>query len=221
MFKRLLGVLVCVGLWAATAPASAQFSAISSPTGAYTGATTRIEIPGANGASLSSVSDGAMTLTFSTSFQKATVGVSGWSTWASPPETETATPAVLAQYSTLASATITLSAPATTFGMEFEPNNFGAFDISVDFMNGGTVLGTVTRSVNGNAGARLFAASSTTPITSVVIRPSGGNGYALANFRYATVSVAPTEVPTLSEWGVLLLSSLLALGTAFVLRRRR
>jgi hypothetical protein len=37
----------------------------------------------------------------------------------------------------------------------------------------------------------------------------------------ATAPVAPTAVPTLSEWGMVLLSSLLALGTILTLRRMR
>lgn len=37
----------------------------------------------------------------------------------------------------------------------------------------------------------------------------------------ATAPVTPTSVPTLSEWGMILLSSLLALGTIFTLRRKR
>lgn len=37
----------------------------------------------------------------------------------------------------------------------------------------------------------------------------------------ATAPVAPTSVPTLSEWGMILLSSLLALGTVLTLRRQR
>jgi hypothetical protein len=36
----------------------------------------------------------------------------------------------------------------------------------------------------------------------------------------APVAVAPTSIPTLSEWGVIILSSLLALGTIVTLRRR-
>jgi hypothetical protein len=34
-------------------------------------------------------------------------------------------------------------------------------------------------------------------------------------------AAAPTSIPTLSEWGMILLSSLLALGTIFTLRRKR
>jgi hypothetical protein len=37
----------------------------------------------------------------------------------------------------------------------------------------------------------------------------------------APVTVAPTSIPTLSEWGMILLSSLLALGTILTLRRQR
>lgn len=37
----------------------------------------------------------------------------------------------------------------------------------------------------------------------------------------ATSSSAPTPVPTLSEWGIIILSSLLAVGTLLTLRRQR
>jgi hypothetical protein len=32
---------------------------------------------------------------------------------------------------------------------------------------------------------------------------------------------APTSIPTLSEWGMIILSSLLAMGTVIALRRQR
>ncbi len=167
----------------------------------------------------SSVTDGSQTATLSTALQIATVGVSGWSTWNSPPATESATPRVLARYSTLATLTITLSAPTTTFGFELEPNSFGAFPITADFLNGSTSLGTVTQSVNGNSGALLFAASTTTPITSVVITATGGgNGYAIGQFRYAAVAPPGVPVP-----GTLILSGvgILVLAGLGLLARRR
>jgi hypothetical protein len=107
--------------------------------------------------------------------------------------------------------------------VEIEPDSFGSFSVSVDFMNGATTLGTVTRTVNGNAGALLFAATSTTPITSVVITtPLAANGFALAQLRYRApaAAAAATPVPTLTEWGMITLTSLLAMFGLWQVRRR-
>jgi len=35
------------------------------------------------------------------------------------------------------------------------------------------------------------------------------------------ITAAPTSIPSLSEWGLIILSSLLALGTLLTLRRQR
>ena len=204
----------------AATSALAQFTQVSLPDAAYTSSTTLIPITAANGTTVLSVTAGSQTITLGTGLVVAQVGVSGWSTWNSPPNAETATPKVLARYSTLASLTLTLSTPTTTFGFELEPNTFGVFPISVAFMNGATTLGTVTRSPNGASGALLFAASSSTPITSAVITATGGgNGYAMAQFRQAA-STGTQPVPTLGEWGVIGLTVLLILYGYTQLRGR-
>ncbi len=41
-----------------------------------------------------------------------------------------------------------------------------------------------------------------------------------ANFRYNSAIAAPTSIPTLSQWGTILLSMLLALGSFLTLRRQ-
>jgi hypothetical protein len=113
---------------------------------------------------------------------------------------------------------LTLSTPVYTFGFEYEPNTFDVFSVSVAFMNGATTLGTVTRSPNGASGSLLFAASSSTPITGAVITATGGgNGYALAQFRYKAVT---QPVPTLGEWGMIGLTVLLILYGYTQLRGR-
>lgn len=223
IFKRLLDIAVCVGLLAVAVPASAQFSAISSPAADYTGKTTKIAITGTDNTSvINSVTDGSMTISLSTPLTVHTVPGGGWSTWGSPPDTESSTPRVIGIYSVLTSETLTLSTPAYTFGVELEPDTFSTFSVSVAFMNGSTTVGTVTRSVNGSAGARLFAASSSTPFTSVVITaPSGANGFALANFRYSTAQPSAASIPTLSEWGIILTACLLALCALMVKRKRQ
>ena len=216
--RRFAKRIALLGL--AASPAFAQFTQISLPDAAYTSSTTLIPITAANGTTVSSVTAGSQTITLSTGLVAAQVGVSGWSTWNSPPNAETATPKVVASYSTLASLTLTLSTPTTTFGFELEPNTFGVFPISVTFMNGATTLGTVTRSPNGSSGALLFAASSSTPITGAVITATGGgNGYAMAQLRYAA-STGPQPVPTLGEWGMIGLTVLLILYGYTQLRGR-
>jgi hypothetical protein len=43
----------------------------------------------------------------------------------------------------------------------------------------------------------------------------------ISNFNGPAASAAPTSIPTLSEWGMIVLSTLLALGTILTLRRQR
>jgi hypothetical protein len=208
-----LGLILISGI-----PCFGQFTPINTPDASYTSATTLIPITAANGTTMTSLTGGSTTITFSTALTAAQVGVSGWSTWNSPPNAETATPRVAARYTTLTTFTIDLSTPQTTFGFEAEPNTFGAFDFTATFMNGSTTVGSITRSLNGSAGSLLFAASSTTPFTSVVLTcPSGANGFALAQFR---VTSTPVSIPTLGEWGMAILILLILASGAFILRRQ-
>ena len=92
----------------------------------------------------------------------------GWNTWNSPPNTESGTPKVLWTQGAL-SVTPTLAKPATTFGFEAEPDPYAAHTINAVFRNGVTILGSISRPINGFNGALLLAASSGQPITSVQI----------------------------------------------------
>jgi hypothetical protein len=206
----------------AAIPAFAQFTPVSTPAGSYTSSTTLLAITPPNGTSLSSLTDGTQTVSLSTALSAQTVPGGGWSTWGAPPNTESSTPRVLARYSALTSLTLTLSVPATTFGFEIEPNTFAAFSITATFLNGATTLGSVTRTVNGSAGALLAAASSTTPITSVELTvPSGANGFAIAQLRYSTASSGPTAIPTLNTAGMCGLGMLLAAAGAMLARKQQ
>jgi len=194
-----LGLAGCI-------PAFGQFSPISTPTPIYTGATTLIPITAADRTAVTSLKKGAQTITLSTSFSTATVPGLDWGTWGSPPNTESSTPRILGYYDPITSVTLTLSLPATTFGFEIEPDSDSVFPINVNYYNGSTLLGTVSRNVSGDAGALLVAASSITPITSVVITiSSDAFGFAMAQFRYATVSAVPTlSTAALGALGLLL-----------------
>jgi hypothetical protein len=116
---------------------------------------------------------------------------------------------------------MTLSVPAHTFGFEIEPDAFGAFLITANFYNGSTLLGTVSRTVNGSAGALLAAGSGVTTITSVGITAApGANGFAVAEFRYGS-AILGASVPTLSTVATGGLGMLLAAAGALLARAQR
>jgi hypothetical protein len=176
-------------------PASAQFLTFATPTVPYTGGTTLVPIPGANFSTTTSLTDGVETFGFSSTVDVRTVPAGGWSTWNSPPAVESATPKVIGAPGAT-TLTITLSPSRATFGIEIEPNS-GTQPVTVTYFNGVTTLGTIAQSVVATSGALLFAASSSTPITSVTISVPAGGGFAMAQFRYGSnfLGIGPT-VPT-------------------------
>ena len=208
-----LGLAGCI-------PVFGQFSPIATPTSAYTGSTTLIPITAADLTSLTSLSDGVQTVTLSAPFVALTASSIYWGPWGSPPNTESSTPRLVANITPVTSVTLTLSAPATTFGFELQPDIRSVFAVSANFYNGSTLLGTVSQSINGDAGARLMAASSTTPITSVVIAISAdASGFGIAQFRYIR-AIQPPVVPALSTAAMGALGLLLA-GAGALLSRAR
>ena len=190
--------------------AYADFIAIPQPNAAYLAATTRILISGANFVATSSVTDGTQTVSFDNPFDFRTVPGT-WATWGSPPNTEGTPPPPNAQVLATTfqpsptTRTLSLSSPSGIFGFELEPENFGVFSFTVDFFDGLELVGSITRSPNGNAGALLFAAMSTTDtFDRVVIRGDGqSGGFAIAQIRYAAAQVP--EPATLALIGAALL----------------
>jgi hypothetical protein len=221
----ILQTALCAGALA-VAPAFAQPYTISSPTAAYTGNTTVVPIS-VTGLPVGSLIGGGQTLTFSTNLTQFTVPGT-WAAWGSPPDTESANPLVLASAINQTALTIALSPAATTFGFEIEPANVGglppsAYPITATFFNGATTLGSINRSLTYN-GARVFAFSSSTPITSVQISsPLAAGGFALSQFRVGALLIgAPPAavIPTLGlpELGAL---GLLLAGAGALLARRQ
>lgn len=175
----------------AALPAKADFTPIAQPTVAYTSSTTLVDISGIpdNTSGITSVTQGAQTLSFDQGLTKASVPSGGWATWGSPPNTETNTPSVLFQTpsNTLQ---ILLSVPSTTFGFELQGNQFTVNEFAVQFYEGANLIGNIPIFVDGNGGARLFAGSTTdSPFTSVVINNVDGRsgGFAIANLRFTAV----------------------------------
>ncbi len=185
-------MLVIGAIGAVSGPAQA-FTVISQPTASYISGTTLIDISSIADATypLSSITDGIQTVGFSSPVEKFTVGAD-WTTWGSPPATESGSPPVL--YSDVASQLLTLSLPSVIFGFELEPvNTKGAFSYTADFYSATGLVGSITQSVNGDASAVLFAASDS-PFTSVTISGGDTSGFAMAQFRYA-IQQSPQQVP--------------------------
>ncbi len=173
----------------ASGASALTITAISNPNAAYVGSTALIDISGLGFLSQNgSISDATQTVTFSATMQKRGPVPSGWATWSSPPFSETGNPHVL--FSNFQnSRTLTLSLPTSTFGFELEPNLFATFSFTATFFSGGSPVGSITRSVAGAAGARLFAAQSLSgPIDRVDITVVGNpSGFSIARVRYIPV----------------------------------
>jgi hypothetical protein len=174
----------------------AGITPISSPDAVYQSSTTKLLITVPDFSTVASLSDGTETATFSVPGTARTVPGGGWASWSSPPDSESATPRVI--FDPGSTELITLSAPAQTFGVELEPNLFTpSFTMTATFRDaGGNILGTISRDVLGQGGARLFAGTVNpgfAPIASVQINidPSA-QGFAFAQVRYALSTVAPS-----------------------------
>ncbi len=188
------------GLFCLVPAANATFVQIPLPDAPYTSSTTLLPISGPTGTMLTSLSDSNLTVTISSVMDIFSVADGSWTAWGSPPAVETSQPNVLApdDFLNVTSITLSFSAPLAVFGLEAEPDAFtqGFFPVTANFFNNGTLLGSINNSLDGSTGA-LFAASSTTPITSVVLTIGGnqadpaGTDPAIAQLRYALAAPEP------------------------------
>lgn len=171
-----------------------SYSSFAQPTSAYVQGTTKIDISTLTDLSYhNSISDGVQTVNFPFgTLQRRTVP-STWGTWSSPPHSESATPPVLFGISTLFTA-LTFSQPAAVVGFEVQANTLGAYDFLVEYYDEDyKLLGFVRRTVDSNAGARLFSFSTDWPkkISRVDISGGGPSGYfAIAQVRYSLTELS-------------------------------
>lgn len=162
---------------------ASSFTPIMNPDAAYLSSTQKVDFSGVPfGTELTSVTDGIQTVTFSSAMNKRGPVPTGWLTWSSPPFSESANPFILDAAGELV-LTWTLARPSVIFGFELEPDPFRVVHFNVDFFSGATLIGSVTRDVNGEAGARLFAAQTNGAFDRVVI--TGESNFAVAQIRYA------------------------------------
>jgi hypothetical protein len=198
----------------------ADIVTIPLPTSAYTSSTTLLP-DGPENTPVPSITDGNFTASISgaVAIPRAPVP-NGWQTWGAPPNTETATPAVIEFQTPLTCTTcavsLLFSMPVGTFGFEAEPDPFvGPQSLMVTFLDGANVAGTITQQFDsGLSSASLIAASTFGEFTGLTIYSD--TDFALANLRYGPL--VPTPEP--DSWALLATGSLAVFG-GVVLRRRR
>ncbi len=217
-FSVLLAAAVAIAAFGVKAMA---FTPISSPNAAYLASTSYIDPSAiADYTDVTSISDGTMTVSFKTAdgsapwaVNKRTAPSSNWLTWSQAPDSQRgASDTLPVFYSNDATALrFVLSSPANIFGFEAEPDPWSTHTMVARFYDASdNLLGTISRNVSGYAGARLFAASSPTPIAYVVF--SSDEDWAVGAFRYGTLGAPVIPEPgTMALFGTGLLAGLLPL----------
>ena len=194
MSTRTLRLAVLVALGVAVAErAAAVFTPIAQPGATYVAGTSVLPITASDFDVVSSLTNGTDTVSFDVTMVALTVPTT-WSSWGSAPDTEGATPRVL-WTNGFTSLTLTLSGAVMLFGFEAQPNTTVVSAITATFFNGISMVGQVVRDVDGNGGALLFAASSTTAFDRVVV--SSVDDFAIAQVRSG--AIAPTATPTVTQ----------------------
>jgi hypothetical protein len=167
--------------------APASFKKFNNPVAQYTTQTCVIDFSGlADGTLVDSVSGCGITVSFSVTMEKATVPGGGWATWAAPPYTETATPAVLTTGSK-SKVLLTYSKTGRRVGVEAEPDFSLCPFTSVFKTKSGSKAGKIQRDADWNAGARLFAGQTGSKkanwVKTLKLTCGSGDDFAIAEIR--------------------------------------
>ena len=171
---------------ATTVPGQAAFAPYQQPTDRYARGSCLIDLSKIEDYTDRRKVGGCGThITLSTTFVKLSVPHT-WRTWSCPPDSETCKPDLLYSDHGTTAATIDFGTTVTTGGFALEP----AYDhqpATVDFYTGplgsGTLVGTITRDVDSNAGARLFAAKAKPGFRSAIVTTNPDGDFGIAQIR--------------------------------------
>jgi hypothetical protein len=159
------------------------FVPIAQPDAAYLARSTLLAIAGQDYTAVSSLSTGGLTLDFDIDLV-ALSAPETWSTWGAQPNVENLTPRVLWSNG-FTELMIQSSEPLLLLGLEIQPETQESAMITALFMNGSNVVGEITQIVDGEAGARLFAAMNSRPFDRVLIYSS--DAFGIAQVRVMTI----------------------------------
>lgn len=192
----------------------------------YTSYTTLMPITVPNFTLFNSVTGGGLTATFSANLNartatSVTAPGGGWGSWSEAPFSERPAGGTIRVgfHQGSVPLTINLSAGVDVFGFELEGNLLAANTFTAEYFNGATSLGSITRSVVGASGARLFAGVEPGGdlIDRIVVSGTDTTGFGTAQYRFHQGGGGPV-VPEPASLTLLGLGGLALVGYA---RRRR
>ena len=191
---------------------------LSTPTANYVASTIPIAFADPDEALIDSISGGGLTIQFSSLMRASTVG-DNWASWGPPPDTESSTPRVLwsgldDDFLPVTAMTFLLSGPVSAFGFEAEPGPTEFHTLTASFFSKGVLQASISRPVNGDAGARLFATSARPGDLFDSITVRSDTDWAACQFRFAPAATI-AEPPSLSVF----LIGLAALIAILITRR--
>jgi hypothetical protein len=188
------------------------FISYDNPDATWVGSTTGIAITTAISDTTSAIGNSDIIITFSNAAAGETATI-----WSSAPY-GTFQPGDMTLYSAIGRTVplvLSFSKAVSSFGVELITKDLIRIrDFTVNFYNGPTVVGTITRTIDNtgiftgtytptNAGARLFAASYDGGITGVAITTTSANGIKAAGFRVGgiagTFQTGSTEIGKVSS----------------------
>jgi hypothetical protein len=200
--KRLLGL--CFGIvfvlgTAGTAGAECFPVDQPAPDGCYRLASSRCSLgtPGTF-SSVCTNTDGTVGANFASALDVRRIG-SGWASWSVPPWAEHPNPqgSLVVGFNGAGNLTVNLTADASIAGMEIEQNIFDdPYVTTAQFRDAsGAVVATISRSMLGRAGARLFGVECTDPVVRSIqiTTESGAQGFAIAQVRSDQFSAGATD----------------------------
>jgi len=101
----------------------------------------------------------------------------------------------------------------------------GAADVTVTALDGGgATIGSVTITTTADNVSEFFGFTSAVPIASITVEGIGGTGELIDNLQFGDPAVGPDlppapQVPTLNQFGLLLLAGLMLVVGVFAYRR--
>jgi hypothetical protein len=215
--------LIASALGLAPARANAGFLSIldtdAPAVASYLAATTEMSIPGSTNDGVGALTGPDLTITFGSTLK--VYKSPDWPSWSGSTAPDVLGTTVFANSVTL---DFSAASTVTTFGFEAEPAPWQLHDITAEFFNGANSLGSITFNVDGDRGARLFAAtldnfgtdlSNIDRFTRVVV--SSDVDFGIGHIRYAATSSPVPEPGTIAMlWGGFVIGL-----PALVIRRRR